>query len=165
MFCAQCGTEILQDAQFCWRCGAQIAGSHTGFASASATPPEISSPALGTKWLKFWNYWSLPVGGIVGLLMSVAVPPAAVVLLPIAILQFAVAYGLHARRLWAWKWNWVLVILVYCMVIPDAVSTYDTSRYSAADVWARLFLRLLLAGLIWMWPNYIYWKKRRVLFR
>jgi hypothetical protein len=111
---------------------------------------------LGTKWLKFWNYFSLPVGGAFGLLMSFGIPTIGFILVPIAILQFMVAYGLHNRKIWAWQLNWVLILL--SCLIPRAAN-------SSIDFWAQLIIiQIPLFGLIWMWPNYVYWKKRRVLF-
>jgi len=82
-------------------------------------------------------------------------------LVPGSILQFVVAYGLHHRRLWAWKWNWVIIIIEY---ITGTIPILTPNIESYAKLVARLFFKAIFLGLIWMWPNYVYWKKRKVLF-
>lgn len=117
---------------------------------------------LGTKWLKFWNYFSLPVGGVLGLLMSLDLPAIGIIMAPLAILQFVVAYGLHYRKLWAWQWNWVLVIITYIgMLIPAPI---PGSHGGTAGLAVQFVIRLILGSLIFLWPNHVYWKKRKELF-
>lgn len=122
----------------------------------------VVAPTLGTKWLKFWNYFSLPVGGVLGLLMSLGFPALGIIMVPISILQFVVAYGLHQKKLWAWQWNWVLIIIAYIsMVIPEPTPGMHSG---GVDLVVQFVIRAVLGGLIWMWPNKVYWKKRRSLF-
>jgi hypothetical protein len=168
MFCTQCGTQLVSTAKFCSNCGHPTSGEPlpvravltktTVVASAHATNPS----ELGTKWLKFWNYFSLPVGGILGLLMSVGMPALGAIMVPLAVLQFTVAYGLHYRRFWAWQWNWTVVVITYIsMLIPTPT---PGSHIGSADMTMQIVVKLILGGLIWMWPNYVYWRKRRFLF-
>jgi hypothetical protein len=136
--------------------------SHVRFtAGAAATSDSGKTEAvLGTKWLRFWNYFSLPIGGILGLLISfgLGVPGIAVMTVLISVLQFMVAYGLHLRRLWAWKANWAIIMLTWLG------SAFPKLFGSSADFLVTFVILFLLMGLIWMWPNYVYWKKRKVLF-
>jgi hypothetical protein len=121
-----------------------------------------NTAALGTKWLKFWNYFSLPVGGVLGILVSLSMPALATFIAPLAFAQLIVAYGLHHRKRWAWQWNWVLVALTYINMLipaPGLISDGGTE-----DLLVQFVIRLFLASLIWMWPNYVYWRKRRELF-
>ena len=117
---------------------------------------------LGTKWLMFWNYFSLPVGGIVGLLAALSMPDMSIILVPLSILQFVVAYGLHHRRMWAWKWNWVLIAisLFSASIPPPATGSHD----GGAEVAALFLVKFAIFSLVFLWPNIIYWKKRKVLF-
>ncbi|MBM3273182.1 zinc ribbon domain-containing protein [Candidatus Kaiserbacteria bacterium] len=169
MFCSQCGTQLVLNAKFCSKCGLPISeepstvGQFSALKQPAATPAQVRDPAtLGTKWLKFWNYFSLPVGGVFGLLMSLGLPALGIIMVPLAILQFVVAYGLHHRKLWAWQWNWALVAITYIsMLIPTPT---PGSHGGTADLVVQFVIKLILGSLIWMWPNYVYWKKRKGLF-
>ena len=169
MHCPECGAQLTNNPKLCSNCGQTINGNGTPAGQVTVIPsPEtdfhtsIASSSLGTKWLKFWNYFSLPAGGILGLLMVLSLPVFGIIFVPIAILQLVVAYGLHYRRLWAWRWNWVLIVITYIgMAIPKpTLGVYGNGVY-----WVSQFVSVtVLGGLIWMWPNYVYWKKRRALF-
>jgi len=169
MYCQECGAQLINKPKFCASCGHAINGNDAPANQISMivsheTPVHtgIAASALGVKWLKFWNYFILPVGGILGLFTSLVVPGLGIAMIPIAILQFVVAYGLHHRRLWAWQWNWVLIIITYIgMSIPTPTPSVNSSE---ADMAALFVMNAIIAGLIWMWPNHVYWKKRRTLF-
>ncbi|MCD6492752.1 MAG: tetratricopeptide repeat protein [Archaeoglobaceae archaeon] len=168
MHCPECGKKLIDNTKLCSNCGHTINGNNmledrTSVISSQEKPvrSDVNTSSLGTKWLKFWNYFSLPVGGILQLLMLFAVPSLWVFLIPVSILQFVVAYGLHHRRLWAWKWNWVIIIIEY---ITGTIPILTPNIESYAKLVARLFFKAIFLGLIWMWPNYVYWKKRKVLF-
>ena len=135
----------------------------------------------GTRWLKFWNYVVLPALGIVALLMVFDLPDIRYEMLPIAILCAAVAFGLRERRLWAWRWNWVvLAVTSWALLVPfqvrdihddfTALLAQGISEMLSID-WAHLddllgpfVIRLVLVGLLWFLPNWLYWKKRKGLF-
>jgi hypothetical protein len=139
--------------------------------------------ALGTRWLKFWTYVGLPVGTIVAFLVSLDLPRFRYENLPIAILCVAVAVGLHKRKLWAWQWNWLALALVYvAMLVPVPIREFNGSfpdlvteglkalisirwtRDRLGDLALPFAIRLILASLIWLWPNWLYWKRRVELF-
>ncbi len=169
MFCSQCGTQLVSNAKFCSKCGLPIGTEPSSVVEVPSTKPLTAAPeqvrdpsTLGSKWLKFWNYFSLPVGGLLGLLMSLGLPALGIIMVPLAFLQFAVAYGLHYRKLWAWQWNWGLVVITYInMLIPTPT---PGSHGGAAELVVQFVIKLILGSLIWMWPNYVYWKKRKGLF-
>jgi len=168
--CNRCGAPVDQSVSFCAMCEKKSSSSEHIEIESIITDKTTSAPfhtgvaasSLKTKWLKFWNYFSLPTGGVLGLLMSLVFPALGIILAPLAILQFIVVYGLHHRRLWAWKWNWVLIIIHYIgMAIPR---TLPGTNISDAELVAQFVIRAVIGGLIWMWPNHVYWKKRRALF-
>lgn len=144
-----------------------------------ATDPIV----LGTKWLRFWTYIGLPVLTIVAFLISLDLPGMRYENLPIAILCLTVAGGLHKRKLWAWQWNWLAIALVYvAALVPFPIRDFNGSypdflaqgmkqlistrwtRDSLGDVALPFTIRLILASLVWLWPNWLYWKKRMPLF-
>lgn len=119
---------------------------------------------IKTKWLKFWNYVSLPIGGVIyfliGFLIFDKFPVLGIFLVLLSFLYFVVIYGLHYRKLWAYQCNWIIIIIVYLsMSIP--ISPNESSNNYLIG---QFIIKLFLSSLIWMWPNYVYWKKRRNLF-
>lgn len=186
MFCSACGARLARGAKFCSQCGVatdepqplegdSLSGSEADTAdpgstdhgpSTSQKPPPQTTPGL--KWLKFWNYFSLPVGGVFILLGVLAVllegdaEDAGTALLfgALAVLQLRVAYGLHHRRLWAWQWNWFLIGFSYVQMFMGPL--LDSSNPVEAVI--RVVFAAGVGWLLWMWPNRVYWRKRRHLF-
>ncbi len=88
------------------------------------TARHSAAPAvLGTRWLKFWNYLGLPVGGIVAFLIFLGMCPHFDTRSSLSpILFFAVAFGLRKRRLWAWQWNWLVLAVVFvALLVPTPI--------------------------------------------
>ena len=120
--------------------------------------PLFNKMPTPTKWLTFYNYLWIPINALVGFFLALGMFESnlgiAIFLLVFSILQCLVVYGLHIRKLWAWKWNWVILIATYCFAL---IPTQATA--------AEFIGRLLGATIIWMVPNYIYWKRRKHLFQ
>jgi hypothetical protein len=177
MYCPECGVQLENNPKFCPNCGHSITGNVAPAPQVTVNPPPdtpvpaaVVSPSLGTKWLKFYTYFSLPVGGVLELLQSLD-SPLVVIVFPISILQFVLAYGLHHRRLWAWQWNWVVIALHslgYLGFIAETAeklsAAYSHVAYQEWQILNIVVLVGLILGLIWVWANYVYWKKRRILF-
>ena len=113
---------------------------------------------LGTRWLSFCTYYQYPVGGLATIWAALGVPipkfPMIISLtLPLTFFLFAMAYGLHRRRIWAWKANWGV------MVLGGAAFLLEQSSKDLAVV------LITVSGIgIWGWLSFIYWSKRRELF-
>ncbi len=135
----------------------------------------------GTKWLRFWNYVVLPAVGVVALVMIFDLPRLRYEMLPIAILCVSVAFGLRERKLWAWRWNWIVIVIIsLALLVPFTVrDTHDdfadlvahgigellsTDWAKLDDLVAPFAIRLVLVSLVWLLPNWLYWKKRKGLF-
>ncbi len=174
MFCSQCGTELEMVAKFCSTCGNRASDDLPPVGPTLAEDSKLpekgrseSAESLRTKWLTFWSCVSLPLGGVLGLLLCLALfvdsPIAGMILIPLPALYLIVAYGLQYRRSWGWKLNWVIIILAWLVAaVPDSVlaSPPEDGVAFLGEFAARAFVGLL----IWMWPNNVYWTKRRALF-
>jgi hypothetical protein len=167
IFCPQCDTQLVSNAKFCPRCGLSTEGAPTPKGAAITTTSSPLEPThvgdtkiLGTKWLKFWNYFSLPVGSVLGLLMSLGMSTS-IIMVPMSILDFVVACGLHYRKLWAWKWNWVIIVISYISLIIPTPAPWSQGD---ADLVLQFVTKFVVGSLFWMWPNYVYWQKRKGLF-
>ena len=169
MHCSECGAQLTNNSKFCSTCGHAITGNVAQERQVAVNPPPetpvhagVDASSLGKKWLEFWQYIILPVGSMLGLMVSLNGPALAIIMMvPMSILQFVVASGLISRRLWGWQWNWVLIVIAYIRI---AIPTPMPAHSGGADLVVQFVIQTVLGGLIWMWPNYVYWKKRKALF-
>ena len=147
---------------------------------------------LSTKWLSFWIF-CLIVGSIFAIIFNNFINifvfqagyypnfeysyrletfPYA---LNVAFLVYniIVGIGLYKRKLWAWKANWL--IIAYPIIALFWLSLYGLSPFGPGETILRdtipsfgYFLlygiNLMLILLLWIWPNYIYFRKRKSLF-
>jgi hypothetical protein len=90
----------------------------------------------------------------------------AALLLAMGMLLATVAYGLQKRRLWAWRLNWVIIGLRWIYISVRLAHAGKTSLFNEPNFIAGYLLFLLfLLGIVWVWPNYVYFRKRRILFQ
>jgi hypothetical protein len=162
MYCPECGVQLENNPKFCPNCGHSITGNVAPAPQVTVNPPPdtpvpaaVVSPSLGTKWLKFYTYFSLPVGGVLELLQSLD-SPLVVIVFPISIFRFVLAYGLHHRLLWAWQWNWVMIVYSYIgFIVGSAAELIAYNRVGEYLVWLFVIMGML-GWLVWLWPNYVY---------
>jgi hypothetical protein len=121
-------------------------------------------------WLTLWIF-KLIMGSIIGLIFDIpdilniskktAVNPINIIAPAIIIYSFAVfvGIGLSKRRLWAWKANWAIIIGE-----PILLAFSKMSHKSSQHKLAFFLGFFVILGIIWIWPNYVYFKKRRILF-
>ena len=165
MLCKSCGAKVTVGSKFCSSCGVSVnqqtvEREHSN-TSLQHTDQDQSTPKpLGLKWFKFWCYVLLPLNGCISILAFIGFLEGIGILFGvIGALQFLVAYGLHKRKMWAWGWNWVLVALTWFAIsMPSTYADVD-------DMIVRFLILFVFTGLIWMLPNYIYWKNRKYIFR
>jgi hypothetical protein len=124
---------------------------------------DISRP-LKTKWLRVWNYLFLPLSGINNIYVAVTISEISSSILAaiFAIVQLSTAFGLYHRKLWAWRLNWVALLLSYYGGITLPI--FLKKAYGVEQTFNQTVLSMILSALIWLWPNYVYWKKRKELF-
>jgi hypothetical protein len=80
--------------------------------------------------------------------------------IPIAILAISLFVGLRRRRLWAWQLNWLWLLLDVFGMAAQRVP-----KESAAEEAVGYYVGAVLAyAVVWGTPNYVYFKKRRLLF-
>lgn len=114
----------------------------TSFARVPAERAQAETKRLGTKWLTFWNV-SLPVGGVLGLLMSLTAPLVEIIVIP---LSFSLSSPTAFRRkLWAWRWNWILVVVSYLAMSMPTPSVESSG--SGGELLGLFFIRL---ALVWI---------------
>lgn len=122
------------------------------------------SKPLKIKWLKAWNYLFLPLSGISNIYSAVTISdiPSSLLSAIFAIIQLSTAFGLYHRKLWAWTLNWVVLLLSYYGGITLPI--YLKRAYGVEQTFNQTILGMIISALIWLWPNYVYWKKRKGLF-
>ncbi len=140
--------------------------------SASIQRPKSS---LRTRWLTWYEdlCWLALIGGPLSFVLPVLdsqnpnltadvyaleVITALVLGLIFGGLIAVVGWGLGKRRLWAWRANWLLLAYL-CFTRP-----LGNALQKGAFDWGNYAVGLVLMGVVWFWPNYLYFRKRRVLF-
>jgi hypothetical protein len=77
----------------------------------------------------------------------------------LACLYIPTAIGLSKRKRSGWELNW-LVLAIEWVLYPFSKIQSGTVRTGGTN----LLMAFLFYGLIWVWPNYLYFKKRQSLF-
>jgi hypothetical protein len=119
---------------------------------------------MPVHWLECWTYLLLPISVLLngwsflsakGVGVFRAIDLAMLVILVVSIA------GLEQRRLWGWKLNWVVLLdhLVFAS-LPIAVVA-STKEPVFLPYWVGA---ALVVGIIWIWPNAVYFAKRRAIF-
>jgi len=156
--CKVCGLTIPPGSTNCV-CGASLALGPVwdqGKAVAARQPVIGSAPTHPRlRWLKFWTWVWLPINGVLTLMAAVAAP-GNLVLWVAGLLMFVTAVGLNRRRAWGWVLNWFVVAATGVMgaLVYITESQPPTEGLPGSAV--------ILVG--WFVPNYLYWKRRKVVF-
>jgi hypothetical protein len=132
---------------------------------------EEIKPIEKTKWLSFWIF-RLMFGSMIGIFVSIGnifnyryyENNIIITFILFVILFFfftiSVAVGLINRKMWAWKANWVIIFGE-----PLLISLRETSDKGSMEHQIGFFIGMMGGALLlWIWPNYVYFKKRRTLF-
>ena len=125
---------------------------------------------LPTRWLRFYIIllWvKVAVAGTAALLALAVMRHRAMPWLMVSAFEGAaiapisafVAHGLWRRKLVAWRWNWV-ALAFDCIPHVPASQAGIPRGFNAALV----FTAVALWSFFWFLPNYVYFKRRKVLF-
>jgi hypothetical protein len=108
---------------------------------------------LPTSWFNFYIYFRLPAGIVFSfILLFVGGLATLTSLIDIAVIG-TLFWGLKGRKLWAYKMNFIVL----------SVETIFRPLERANNIIEFLVLAILFS-LIWLLPNWIYFKKRKYLF-
>ena len=108
---------------------------------------------LPLSWFNFYVYFRLPAGIVLSFLLLFLGGPIAVLNLINIVIGGSLFWGLKERKLWAYEMNFVVLIL-------EALA-YSVGKSSNAAVFVIFFI---IFSLLWVLPNWIYFKKRKYLF-
>ena len=139
--------------------------SQVGQWSADAVEPVRSLLPLPTRWLTAYTFLVLGMGvwSVLGSVEMIAKrvfpqgPMVVTVELVAGVFFSGVALGLSRRRAWAWKANFVLLFLPALLV---AMLTIWMERLSLV-LWLET---VAFFSALWIWPNVVYFQKRRAQF-
>ena len=135
--------------------------SMTAGGDVNISPPLTANKDVGLKWLHFWNYVTLPLGTIAEFMSSFSGGIQEITSALSAIIHVFVIYGLHKRRMWGWKLNWLVILMSFAII---AMPIQSGSKNQSQLITEGVF-RVILAAVFWILPNFVYWRKRRFLFR
>lgn len=169
--CPDCGKEHSDLASACPNCARP---SHLKNASSMATE---NITKLGTKWLTFYSYTNVLHASVwlfAGFCLFVSRPielhPYAgllsIAIMAVGAFPFTICLGLIKRELWAWRANWFLLIgALFFGAIPKGIWNISTSSFVYPENYNRTVItNIILIALFYLWPNYVYFTKRKCLF-
>ena len=179
-YCSMCGSQCSESVKYCEKCGhpfytvqstpepqrisvdstvhKDLTEATDDFQPSTETLWQYKQKTPQIQWLKFWTYFRLPFGLLTNIASLSALPSSAMVIFSAMIV--AAIVGLHFRKLWGWKLNRVVLILE-CIFHPLS----RTENISETELLGFLFVGWIVLGLAWGLPNFIYFKKRRFLFK
>ena len=127
-----------------------------------------SQTGVPLKWFKFYTYFRIPAGILLSLVwVSFLLHLDEYLILPLVLLIFNMIIliilfiGLSTKKLWGWKFNFFVLIYETVIISFNSVSNLGKDRDSL--IFAFL-LALITVCLVWLLPNWIYFKKRKYLF-
>jgi hypothetical protein len=162
--CPECHQFRGQGDSSCTKCGYPFAKKFIEVGKLN--PPNLSGSAsaikdkiaYGTMWFKFWVYVRAPLGALLYGLLGFALPDFLLLFWGAAAVLIWVAYGLHYRKASAYEANWLLVMepVISTALFPFFVGGDDEQ---VAGIISAVVLLV-----IWVWPNWVYFKKREAWF-
>ena len=120
----------------------------------------INDEHIGLKWFKFYVYFRIPfyiLSLIFVFFSDLELIQSNFVYLSLLILIIGfyvfLFIGMYRKRMWGWHLNWFALILD---VLSNPINrSKNTSEYLIA---------IIITGLVWFWPNLVYFNKRKFLF-
>ncbi len=111
-------------------------------------------------WFNFYVYFRLPAGIVVSIVSLFSAEVVTLLAALLALINIAVSgilfWGLKERKLWAWKMNFA--VLVFDTIVFPFAKDADTVTI------IELIVYVVIVGIFWLLPNWIYFKKREYLF-
>ena len=167
--CKQCGSVIAESDKFCGGCGEKIVKKVIGAKERDNNFNRVVSSqqtfeSIPLKYFIFYTYVRIPLSILFGLFYLVYLTYLFSVFdlyLPFyimsniinVILCIVLLVGLRLKKLWAWKLN-IVVMVLETIVVP--IMRFDN--------FFQIVFIIILISLAWLWPNWIYFRKRKHLF-
>jgi hypothetical protein len=108
-YCTHCGTKNEPKSSSCSNCGRAITPLEPTAQETRTTPTVVTSTSRpdGVTIIAILCI----LAGIGAFFLGAIGGPIAIILIPIGIVYFVVAYGLLKARSWAWTWTVILSII------------------------------------------------------
>lgn len=178
MYCRNCGNKILDIDNFCSKCGFQITDNVT-YSDAKFNDSKISnnSRRLPMNWFKFWKYIRFPLSVILSSaniayyliaydleldlnnIFLFLIDVTSLLLMYITYYNFDINNQKGYKLLMVWLF-FELFYYSFSSALRISSEMYSTLREFAIC----FFTALVLLGLVWTLPNYMYFKKRKCCF-
>ena len=117
----------------------------------------------GTKWLALYTLLRVPLVLLLLKLLFGTHPSYLHLVLHVGLILFnaTLFWGLAVRRHWAWHLVWAALSLDALLWLSFVFSPIASERTTMA----AYVMPILITAMIWIWPNYVYFMKRKHLFR
>lgn len=178
MYCSKCGNKLSTFDMFCSKCGKKISNKTiTDIQEDEENDDdeivEQFSENLPMNWWKFWQYCRLPVGLILSIISlysytEITMTPVMLFVLMINVLLIVLLvltlYALIAKKMMGY---YLLIITLFLSTLCNTFMNTFSNAKDSSDITEPCIVFLVSFGIlciIWILPNYIYFKKRRNLF-
>ena len=182
MYCRNCGNKLLDSDKYCNLCGSEVVSTINSDSIEHEQPTEednkitkSASNNLPMNWWKFWLYFSFPFGiafsilnlkDYVGLKINFITFLVLIINILMILLTCVAYYFMINRKKRGYELVIANLITVACW--NALFSTLETISNNIETTFSEFFISfaiaLVIIGIVWIYPNYIYFKKRKHLF-
>ncbi len=182
MFCRNCGNKLLDTDNFCNKCGSKVILDEPIQQQKEQnviTDNSEKEKDLPMNWWHFWQYIRFPLGILLSIFyffqslweikdMTFNIYGVLLLFLNFAIVVFLCItfYFFIKRKKHGFK---ILIIYSICEILYNSfVNVFDDAIFYSYSLTEMVIIALVISGIfggIWVYPNYIYFKKREHLFK
>lgn len=174
MYCRKCGNKLSIFDVFCPKCGKKTSNNNvSNIEEDDDEELEQFSENCSMAWWKFWQYFRLPVGLILSIIdlyvyTEITMTPTILFVLIINILLIVLLsltlYSLIARKVMGYYL--LIITLILSTLWNTFMNTFNNINCSLdiSKSSMTFFISFVILCIIWVLPNYVYFKKRRNLF-
>lgn len=175
MYCRNCGKKVLETDKFCVNCGNAIEVILTNI-NSKQEQSSVKNNNLPMNWWNFWKYVRFPLGIFLSVINIVAYLPelevnlitifAFFIDIAIVAIMCVTYYHFYMHNKIGYKFLLAYLIIELICNCIDSASTYlENYKFTSLVDFAIPFaLAFFVYGIVWVVPNYIYFKKRKNCF-
>lgn len=191
MYCRNCGNKLLDTDKFCYNCGSKVILNdeitekiknieRNEKSESKENLKEEKNTNLPMNWWNFWQYFRFPVGicgAIIYLIQIFALMSdnpiniygVSLLLLYIALIIFCCITFYYFIKRKKQGFNLLMIYSIAEIVFNAFLTIFtNTKTYISDSITEMVVTTFIIIGIfcaIWIFPNYIYFKKRKYLFK
>ena len=183
MYCRNCGSKLLDSDKFCNNCGTRVINdveiekTHKNVIENSNKIQEVTNE-LPMNWWNFWIYFRFPVGILISFLAFLSTIyylgntdiDFYIIIYLATNLAYIILMGFSYYNVFQKKKRGYIIFIYY--IIAEAllfsfdlvIQNFSPLSYSISEMFCFFIIIAVIWSGIWVYPNYIYFNKRKHLF-